>query len=469
MTAPSAVTVAASPEDRAAQGRRARSRAPRSVHGVFDAAPDRPDVVDVLERQSATRVPELVPIRYGRMLASPFCFYRGAAAVMAADLGPLPRTGLQVQLCGDAHLLNFGLLASPERHLVFDINDFDETFPGPFEWDVKRLAASLAVAGRNNGFTEKEQDDAVRTCVRAYRERMREFAGMRTLDIWYARDDADRLRGLLAASMDEGSRRRTAQAAARARSRTHLRAFAKLTRRTPEGRRIAADPPLLTPLRELRGESAPDEEDRQLQALLESYARSLPSDRRHLLRRYRLVDVARKVVGVGSVGTRCWILLLLGRDDDDPLLLQAKEAQESVLAAHTDGERYDNQGRRVVTGQRLLQAAGDIFLGWTRVVGLDGCDRDFHVRQLWDWKGSFRPESWDPELLNLSGRVCGAALARAHARSGDPVAIAAYLGGGDRFDRALTGFAQAYADRTERDFEALGAAACSGRILAADL
>ncbi|MFI6353838.1 DUF2252 domain-containing protein [Streptomyces sp. NPDC050743] len=469
MTAPNAVTVALSPADRAAHGRRARRHAPRSGHGVFEAAPDRPDVVDVLEQQSATRVPELVPIRYGRMLESPFRFYRGAAAVMAADLGALPGTGLRVQLCGDAHLLNFGLLASPERHLVFDINDFDETFPGPFEWDVKRLAASLAVAGRDNGFTEKEQDDAVRTCVRAYRERMREFAGMRTLEIWYARDDADRMRGLLAASMDEEGRRRTAEAADRARSRTHLRAFAKLTRLTPEGRRIAADPPLLTPLRGLRGETSPDEEDKQLQALLESYARTLPADRRHLLRHYRLVDMARKVVGVGSVGTRCWILLLLGRDDYDPLLLQAKEAQESVLAPHTGGERYDNQGRRVVAGQRLLQASSDIFLGWTHVVGLDGRDRDFYVRQLWDWKGSLRPESWDPDLLNLSGQVCGAALARAHARSGDPVAIAAYLGAGDRFDRALTGFAQGYADRTERDFEALREAVRSGRITAADL
>ncbi|MGW1805219.1 DUF2252 domain-containing protein [Streptomyces sp. NPDC002078] len=469
MTAPTADTVASSPADRAAWGRRARKRVPRSGHGVFEAAPDRPDVVDVLERQSATRVPELVPIRYGRMLESPFRFYRGAAAVMAADLGRLPGTGLQVQLCGDAHLLNFGLLASPERHLVFDINDFDETFPGSFEWDVKRLAASLAVAARNNGFTEREQDDAVRACVRAYRERMREFAGMRTLDIWYARDDADRMRHLLAASMDAESRRRTAEAAARARSRTHLRAFAKLTRLTPEGRRIAADPPLLTPLRELRGATSAGEQDKELQALLESYARTLPADRRHLLRHYRLVDMARKVVGVGGVGTRCWILLLLGRDDDDPLLLQAKEAQESVLAAYTGGERYDNQGHRVVAGQRLLQAASDIFLGWTHVVGLDGCDRDFYVRQLWDWKGSPRPETWDPDLLNLSGQVCGAALARAHARSGDPVAIAAYLGAGDRFDRALTGFAQAYADRTERDFEALGEAVRSGRIAAAEL
>ncbi|MEU6769886.1 DUF2252 domain-containing protein [Streptomyces sp. NPDC046759] len=469
MSAPRAVTVTSSLADRAAHGRNARRRAPRSGHGEFAAGPDRPDVVDVLERQSAGRLPELVPIRYGRMLGSPFRFYRGAAAVMATDLGALPETGLRVQLCGDAHLLNFGLLGSPERHLVFDINDFDETFPGPFEWDVKRLAASFAVAGRANGFTEKEQNDAVRTCVRAYRERMRQFAGMRTLDIWYAREGADRMRELLASATNREAGRRTAKAATRARARTHMRAFAELTRLTPEGRRIAADPPLITPLRDLRGGPAREEEDKELPTLLEAYARTLSADRRHLLRRFRLVDVARKVVGIGSVGTRCWILLLLGRDDDDPLLLQAKEARESVLAPHTGGERYDNQGRRVVAGQRLMQAAGDIFLGWTHLVGLDGRGRDFYVRQLWDWKGTVRPETWDPDLLRLSGQVCGTSLARAHARSGDPVAISAYLGGGDRFDRALTRFAQAYADRNERDFEALGEAARSGRIVAAGL
>ncbi|MFE2103811.1 MULTISPECIES: DUF2252 domain-containing protein [unclassified Streptomyces] len=469
MTAPSAVTGSSSLADRAAHGRDARTRAPRSGHSVFEPAPDRPDVIDVLERQSATRVPELVPIRYGRMLESPFRFYRGAAAVMATDLGPLPDTGLQVQLCGDAHLLNFRLLASPERHLVFDINDFDETFPGPFEWDVKRLAASFVIAARANGFPAGRQDDAVRACVGAYRERMREFAGMHTLDIWYAHDDADQLRALLASTMGKEGRRRTAEATARARTRTSLEAFAKLTRRTPAGRRITPDPPLIVPLRDLQDPAARQDEDRELQTLLEGYARTLPSDRRHLLRRYRLVDMARKVVGVGSVGTRCWILLLLGRDDDDPLLLQAKEAQESVLAAHTGGERYDNQGRRVVTGQRLIQTTSDIFLGWTHVVGFDGRGRDFYVRQLRDWKGIARPDTMDPPLLNLFGQVCGASLARAHARSGDPVAIAAYLGGTDRFDRALTGFAQVYADRNERDFAALGEAARSGRIKAAVL
>ncbi|WP_151482291.1 DUF2252 domain-containing protein [Streptomyces albicerus] len=469
MAVSSEFTAFLSPAERAAYGRNARTRASRSCHGWFEAAPERPGPIEVIERQSATRLPELVPIRYGRMLESPFRFYRGAAAIMATDLGPLPNTGLTVQLCGDAHLLNFRLLASPERHLVFDINDFDETLAGPFEWDVKRLAASFAIAGRANGFSLKEQSGAVRACVQAYRERMREFAGMPTLDIWYAQDDADRMRELLASSMDKEARRRTAEATARARTRTHLQAFAKLTRVTAEGRRIAPDPPLITPLRDLLTDPSEDGQEKELQTLLDGYARTLSSERRHLLRHYRLVDMARKVVGVGSVGTRCWILLLLGRDDTDPLLLQAKEAQESVLAAHTGGHGYDNQGRRVVAGQRLIQTTSDIFLGWTHVVGLDGQERDFYVRQLRDWKGIARPDTMGPGLLRLFAQLCGASLARAHARSGDPIAIAAYLGGSDRFDRALTGFAQAYADQNERDFEALGAAARSGRIHAESL
>ncbi|MFH9013218.1 DUF2252 domain-containing protein [Streptomyces sp. NPDC017943] len=469
MTVPSPSASYATPAERAAEGRAARRRRPRSSHARFEPGPGRFDPVEVVERQSATRVPELVPIRYGRMLESPFRFYRGAAAVMAADLGAAPDTGLRVQLCGDAHLLNFRLLASPERRLVFDINDFDETLAGPFEWDVKRLATSFAIAGRANGFRTKEQDGVVATCVSAYRARMREFAGMRNLDVWYAQDDADHVRELLAASMTRRARRRTAEAAAKARTRTHLQAFAKLTAATPEGRVIAPDPPLITPLRDLVGGSSPHEQEEELRAVLEGYVRTLSSERRHLLRRYRMVDIARKVVGVGSVGTRCWIVLLLGRDDDDPLLLQAKEAQESVLAAHTGGAHYDNEGRRVVAGQRLIQTTSDILLGWTHAVGLDGRERDFYVRQLRDWKGIARPETMDPGLLRLFARLCGASLARAHARSGDPVAIAAYLGGSDRFDRALTAFAQSYADRNERDFEALGAAARSGRIRTAAL
>ncbi|KDN78400.1 hypothetical protein DF19_38110 [Streptomyces olindensis] len=469
MTVPGPTTGFLSPAERAAEGRAARRRSPRSSHDRFEAAPGRLDPVEVVERQSATRLPELVPVRYGRMLESPFRFYRGAAAIMAADLGAVADTGLRVQLCGDAHLLNFRLLASPERHLVFDINDFDETLGGPFEWDVKRLAASFAIAGRANGFGAPEQDSAVRTCVESYRRRMREFAGMRTLDIWYAQDDADRLRELMTASMTKRARRRTAEATAKARTRTHLQAFASLTAVTAEGRRIAADPPLVTPLRDLVAGSSTQEQERELRSVLEGYARTLSSERRHLLRRFRLVDVARKVVGVGSVGTRCWIALLLGRDDDDPLLLQAKEAQESVLSAHTEGIRYDNEGRRVVAGQRLMQTTSDILLGWTHAVGLDGRERDFYVRQLRDWKGIARPDTMDPALLRLFARLCGASLARAHARSGDPIAIAAYLGGGDRFDRALTSFAQSYADRNERDFKALGAAARSGRIRTASL
>ncbi|MEU0765790.1 DUF2252 domain-containing protein [Streptomyces albogriseolus] len=464
MAVPDVFDASLSPAARASYGRRARGRAPRSSHAGFAPAPGRPDPVDVLERQSATRLPELVPVRYGRMLESPFRFYRGAAAIMAADLAPLPDAGLVVQLCGDAHLLNFRLLASPERHLVFDINDFDETHAGPFEWDVKRLAASFAIAGRANGFTVAEQSDAVRACVAAYRLRMREFAGMRTLDIWYAQDDADRLPEAAASALTSEARRRTAEAARKARTRTHLQAYAKLTRATPQGRRIAADPPLITPLRDLLdGASA---EEKGLRAVLDGYARSLASDRRHLLSRYHLVDMARKVVGVGSVGTRCWIVLLLGRDDDDPLLLQAKEAQESVLAPYTDGEETGHQGRRVVEGQRLIQTTSDILLGWTHATGLDGRPRDFYVRQLRDWKGIARPETMDPGLLRQFARLCGASLARAHARSGDPVAIAAYLGRGDRFDRALATFAQDYADRNERDFAALGEAVRSGRVRA---
>ncbi|MFD5306743.1 DUF2252 domain-containing protein [Streptomyces rochei] len=467
MTIPSAFTASLPPAERAAYGRKARKRASRSCHGWYETGQRRGDPVDLLERQSGERVPALVPIRYGRMLESPFRFYRGAAAIMAADLAPLPSSGLQVQLCGDAHPLNFRLLASPERRLVFDINDFDETLPGPFEWDVKRLAAGFVIAARSNGFSPKEQDRTVGACARAYRQRMREFAGMPTLDIWYAQDDADHVRQLLATEGAGEAEHRLRNAAVKARTRTHMRAFAKLTRVTAEGRRITPDPPLITPLADLLTDPAEAGREEELRSVVKGYARSLPPERRHLLRHYRLVDMARKVVGVGSVGTRCWVLLLLGRDDDDPLLLQAKEASESVLAAHTGGERHANQGRRVVTGQRLIQTTSDIFLGWTHVTGLDGKGRDFYVRQLWDWKGIARTETMGPELLSRFARLCGACLARAHARSGDPIALAAYLGGSDRFDRALTEFAHAYADQNERDHEALTAACRSGRITAA--
>lgn len=455
-----------SPADRVALGKEARARVPRSAHGVFEPDEKRPDPIDIIERQSATRVRELVPVRYGRMLESPFRFYRGAAAIMASDLGAGAHTGLYAQLCGDAHLLNFRLLASPERHLVFDINDFDETLPGPFEWDVKRLAASLVIAGRANGFPAKESDTVVRAGVEAYRERMREFASLRTLDVWYARDDFDQIDALLPKPPRKEEKARAARASAKARARTSLQAAAKLTRVVDGAPRIISDPPLITPFAELLPGTEGEELAQTLRELVSDYAYSLSSERRHLLSRFHVVDMARKVVGVGSVGTRCWIILLLGRDDEDPLLLQAKEAGDSVLAPHCGASPFHNQGERVVTGQRLMQAAADIFLGWEHVKGIDGRERDFYVRQLRDWKGIARPETMDARTLGLFARLCGASLARAHARSGDPIAIAAYLGRGDTFDRALVEFAGSYADQNERDHRALAAAVTEGRVTA---
>ena len=454
-----------SSSERAALGKETRALLPRSAHAVFEPDAKRPDPVDILERQSAARVPELVPVRYGRMLESPFRFYRGAAAIMASDLGASPHTGLMAQLCGDAHLLNFRLLASPERHLVFDINDFDETLPGPFEWDVKRLAASLVIAGRANSFPAADCAMVVRESVRAYRERMREFAGMRTLDVWYARDDAAQVEAILSERLSRSERRRVDAASAKARTRTSLQAAGKLTRLVDGVPRIISDPPLITPIDELVPAEG-DELQRTLRALVADYARTLSSERQHLLGRFHVVDMARKVVGVGSVGTRCWIILLLGRDDEDPLLLQAKEAGDSVLAPYSGASVYDNQGERVVAGQRLMQAASDIFLGWKHMTGIDGRERDFYVRQLRDWKGIARPETMDPATLALFGRLCGASLARAHARSGDPIAIGAYLGRGDTFDRALARFARAYADQNERDHRALSDAVAAGQVRA---
>ncbi|MCA6091976.1 DUF2252 domain-containing protein [Streptomyces sp. SCA3-4] len=452
------------PEERAALGRAARGRVPRSAHAAFEPRTDRPDPVEVLEGQSADRVPELVPIRYGRMLQSPFSFYRGAAALMAADLGTRPGTGIEAQLCGDAHLLNFGLFASPERHLVFDLNDFDETLPGPWEWDVKRLAASLAVAGRENAFPAKRRRRVVRAAVRSYREAMRGLAAMRDLDVWYAHTDVDRLRALFGGRLDKPGRRRLSHALDSARTRDHLQAFEKLTTVVDGARRITSDPPLIVPLEELLADVGRAELEERLRLLVERYGHTLSADRRHLLNRFRMVDAARKVVGVGSVGTRCWVVLLLGRDEDDPLLLQAKEAGPSVLAPYVPTSAYRNEGQRVVCGQRLMQAVSDIFLGWERVTGIDGRQRDFYVRQLRDWKGSARPETMSPGQLQLFGELCGAALARAHARSGDRIAIASYLGGGDVFDRALAEFAEAYADRNEQDFRALAEAVHHGRV-----
>ncbi|MET9686862.1 DUF2252 domain-containing protein [Streptomyces sp. NPDC006514] len=457
------------PQERAAQGKEARSRSPRSSHAVYRPSPDRPDPLAILEAQSAARVPELVPIRYGRMSESPFRFYRGAAAIMASDLAGSPDSGITAQLCGDAHLLNFRLLASPERRLMFDINDFDETLPGPWEWDVKRLSTSLVIAARANGFDDAERAQVVSTAVRAYREAMRGFAGMGNLDVWYASLDADRLEALATQQLRKRGQKRLASNVAKARSRDSLQVFDKLTELVDGRPRIAADPPLLMPVADL----LPDQERsalvRQFRSLLERYGLTLSTDRRALLDDYQLADVARKVVGVGSVGTRCWIFLLLGRDGRDPLFLQAKEADTSVLAEHVGASRYRNQGERVVSGQRLMQAASDIFLGWQRVDGIDGKQRDFYVRQLRDWKGIAMPETMSPRQLAVFGDVCGTTLARAHARSGDRVAIAAYLGRSQAFDRALVTFAEAYADQNERDHQALVDAIRAGRLPADEL
>jgi uncharacterized protein (DUF2252 family) len=451
--------------ERAARGKAARAQVPRSSHGEWAPPPSRRDPVDALEEQAGTRVPELVPIRYGRMLVSAFTFFRGAAYIMAADLAGAPRTGLRTQLCGDAHLSNFGVFAAPDRRLVFGLNDFDETLPGPFEWDVKRLVASFAVAGRDRGFDPRQRDAINLAVGQSYRQAMREFAQMRTLDIWYARLDVEDLARRLAAQATPKQLKRLDRNLAKTRAKTSLRAFDRLTEVVDGQRRIASDPPLIVPIGELlpAGESATFED--AIRAMIRSYRRTLASDRRRLLERFRYVDAARKVVGVGSVGTRAWIVLMLGRDDGDPLFLQVKEAPASVLEPFLGKSEFGKAGQRVVEGQRQMQAASDIMLGWLRTTGLDGVERDFYIRQLWDGKGSAIVEAMEPSALEAYARVCGWTLARAHARSGDPVAIASYLGAGDVFDRAMASFAEAYADQNERDYAALREARDSGRIV----
>lgn len=452
------------PQERVARGKAARADAPRSSHAEFIPPPKRTDPVEIIEKQSATRVPELVPIRYGRMSEAPFRFYRGAASIMAADLAETPRSGFRVQCCGDAHMLNFRLLASPERHLMFDINDFDETLPGPWEWDVKRLSASLAIAGRANGFSSKERSSVVRAAVGSYRERMRAFAGLGNLEVWYTRFDADELQQQFAPLLGAKTRDRWARAREQARAHDTLQVFDKLTHHVDGRRLIAPDPPLLVRLQDLLPDAERGELEKLLGRLIERYSQTLQTDRRFLLESYRVADMARKVVGVGSVGTRCWIILLLGKDDEDPLFLQAKEADESVLAPYVGSSTFATQGERVVAGQRLMQATSDIFLGWEHVTGIDGRERDFYVRQLRDWKGIAVAESMSPRRMALFGRLCGATLARAHARSGDRIAIAGYLGGSDAFDRALAVFAELYADQNAKDHQALVDAIRMGRV-----
>jgi uncharacterized protein (DUF2252 family) len=455
------------PSERAAAGRRERERAPRSVHGAWQPAPGRADPVALLSEQAGSRVPELVPIRYGRMLVSPFTFYRGAAYLMAADLAEVPRTGLTVQLCGDAHLSNFGIFAAPDRRLVFSLNDFDETLPGPFEWDVKRLVASFAVAGRDRGFDETQRETANLAVAASYREAMHEWAGMRKLDVWYARLEIEALEAVLSAQIESGELKRFRKNVAKARAKDNMKAFGKLVELVEGRPQLVSDPPMIVRLEDLASPDGYQETRAALQGILRSYADTLSADHRHLLEGFRFVDAARKVVGVGSVGTRAWILLMVGNDDNDPLFLQAKEAQTSVLEPFLGKSPHASHGQRVVEGQRLMQASSDILLGWVRTTGLDGMERDFYVRQLWDGKGSAVIEAMKPATLTTYARLCGWTLARAHARSGDPVAIASYLGSSDRFDRTLAAFAEAYADQNERDYAALRRAVEEGRVEAA--
>jgi uncharacterized protein (DUF2252 family) len=452
--------------ERAARGRTARAVAPRSAHGDWEPASDRRDPVDLLEEQAASRVPELVPLRYGRMLVSPFTFFRGAAYPMAADLADAPRSGLDVQLCGDAHLSNFGAFAAPDRRLVFSINDFDETLPGPFEWDVKRLVASFAVAGRDRGFDARQRHSINRTVARSYREAIRDFAGMSNLDLWYSRIDVDQIAALAAQQVGRKQRQRFERNVAKARSKDSMRAFAKLTTVVDGEPRIASDPPLIVPIEEVASGVEEAELEEFVQEAIHAYRRTLTDDRRQLLERFRYVHAARKVVGVGSVGTRAWILLMLGRDETDPLFLQLKEAEASVLEPFLGKSVFAQHGQRVVEGQRLTQAASDIMLGWIRLEDLGGVSRDYYMRQLWDGKGSAVVETMNPHAMTVYARLCGQTLAKAHARSGDAIAIGSYLGGGESFDRALASFAESYADQNERDYDALREAVASGRLTA---
>ncbi len=459
-----AATIRETPEERRMRGRRARTRAPRSSQGDWSPADQRRDPVALLEQQASSRVPELIPIRYQRMAASPFAFFRGAANVMAFDLASTEDSGLRAQLCGDAHLANFGVFASPERTLVFDVNDFDETLPGPWEWDVKRLAASVAIAGRQRGFTRKQRASSVGATIREYREAMLRFASMRNLDIWYARLDESDIRARLRRQGGAAEREAALSIFEKATRKDSTRAFAKLTHTVDGEPRIVNEPPLIVRLDELVGPGEAQEAKQRMHELLEAYVASLPHDRRRLIERYRFVDLARKVVGVGSVGTRVWIALTLGRDREDPLFLQCKEAQPSVLEPFAGRSRFNNHARRVVEGQRLMQSSSDIMLGWLSAAGADGERRDYYVRQLWDWKGSVEVESTDPTGLEIYAQMCGWTLARAHACSGDPIAISGYLGSSSRFEDAIVRFAELYADQNERDHRALLDAIDSGRV-----
>ncbi len=452
------------PEDRKAAGKQARRDVPRSSHSQWTPDPDRGDPVALLEEQNAQRVDWLVPIRHARMRVSPFTFYRGTARIMASDLAGTPVSGLTVQLGGDAHLSNFGAYASSERHLVFDANDFDETLPGPWEWDLKRLATSFVVAGQHLSFDPLQQRAAAELSVKAYRTAMQEYAGQGLLDIWYDYLSPEEI--VDNGAMDPAElRKRLGRFERKARSRTSLQAMKKLTEEVDGRLQIRSDPPLLVPLRDLPDEYDPAVLEDVVRTGIEAYKETLSDDRRALLDRFVAVDIAVKVVGVGSVGTRCLIILFVGRDGQDPLFLQVKEAGSSVLAEFLTPSEYDNHGRRVVEGQRLAQAQSDIFLGWTE--GLEG--RQFYVRQLRDWKGSVEIEGATPEQLAFYAALCGRTLARGHARSGDPIAISAYAGKSATLDRSITDFAMAYSEQNNQDYEAFLAAIDSGRLPVSDV
>lgn len=452
------------PDEGRARGKAARKVAPRSSHGDLVLPDDRVDPVDQLEAQAESRVAELIPLRYGRMLVSAFTFYRGAAGIMAADLAPSPVSGIRVQACGDAHLSNFGGFAAPDRRLVFDINDFDETLPGPWEWDLKRLAASLEIGGRDRGFSKKVRKQMVIDSVAQYRKTMHEFAGMSNLDVWYARTGLPDIAERWGAEESGKEWKRAEKNVAKAKGKDRLRAFSKLTHVVDGKLKIIHDPPSVLPFEEIfPPDKLPGLDDR-IRGILSEYRETLSLDRRQLLDSYRYVHAAMKVVGVGSVGTRAWMVLMIGRDMGDPLFLQIKEAQESVLEPSQGASEFSNHGQRVVEGQRWTQSASDIFLGWVSARGIDDVTRDYYVRQLWDWKGSAKVERMDPRTMAFYGQICGSVLARAHARTGDRFAIAGYLGGSSNFDRAIARFARAYADQNERDYRALLEAADSGRI-----
>ena len=437
--------------------------APLESHAEFAPGGSR-DPVGLLVGQAGSRVPELVPVRHGRMLVSAFTFYRGAALPMAADLATTPASGLRVQLCGDAHLSNFGAFASPERRLVFDVNDFDETLPGPFEWDVKRLAASLAVAGRDNGFPAKARRKIALAAAEGYRTAMRAFAGQPLLDVWYAHVDIEQAIGEFRSQIKAKRFKAAQKLLAKAHTSDSTKALGKLTTVTEGRRRIISDPPMIVPAEEVFADVQADAIYTEIRTVLGTYRQTLQSDRRHLLEQFTLVQVARKVVGVGSVGTRAWIVLMDAADGAEPLFLQAKEAQPSVLAEYAGRSPYLNQGERVVAGQHLMQAESDIFLGWTVASGPDKVDRDFYVRQLKDWKFSFPVEAMVPSGMTVYARLCGWTLARAHARSGDRIALAAYLGGSAKFDQAIADFAETYADQNDRDYAAFQAAVKEGKV-----